>query len=152
MDVDNQGKFGGLGSTVVLREGKLTVEYPLKDTPAEKVGLMPDDRISRIDGQSTINMTLTEAVSLLRGRVGEPVDIEIVREGEKKPMKITIVREAIRINPVEGQVLEGGVGYVSIKNFHQKVESDLHGELTRMNRETGGLRGLVLDLRSTGRF
>ena len=148
MDVDNQGEFGGLGITIVLREGKLTVEYPLKDTPAEKVGLMPDDHISRIDGQSTINMTLTEAVSLLRGRVGEPVDIEIVREGEKKPMKITIVREAIRINPVEGQVLEGGVGYVSIKNFHQKVESDLHGELTRMNRETGGLRGLVLDLRS----
>jgi carboxyl-terminal processing protease len=148
MDVDNQGEFGGLGITIVLREGRLTIEYPLKDTPAERAGLLPDDHISRIDGQSTINMSLSEAVALLRGLVGEPVDIEVKREGEPKPLAIRIVREAIRINPVESDVLEGGVGYVSIKNFHQKVESDLHTELTRMNRETGGLRGLVLDLRS----
>jgi carboxyl-terminal processing protease len=147
MDVDNQGEFGGLGITIVLRDGKLTIEYPLKDTPAERVGLLPDDHISRIDGQSTINMSLGEAVSLLRGLVGEPVEIEVKREGETKPLNIRIIREAIRINPVEGEVMEGGVGYISIKNFHQKVESDLHTELTRMNRETGGLRGLVLDLR-----
>ncbi|MBW2256920.1 MAG: PDZ domain-containing protein [Deltaproteobacteria bacterium] len=147
MDVENQGEFGGLGIVIVDRDGKLTIEYPLPDTPAFRIGLQSDDHIVRIDGETTINLSLDDAVSRLRGRVGEPVTIEVMREGLSSPLKITIVRETIRINPVEAEILEGAIGYVSIKSFHAAVESDLHEELTRMNRETGGLKGLILDLR-----
>ena len=148
MDVENEGEFGGLGITIVLRDGRLTIEYPLADTPAERAGLEADDYISRIDGESTINMSLEEAVSRLRGPVGAPVDLEIKRAGLSEPLQVTVVRDLIELQRVEGQVLEGRIGYVSIKGFHAKVEQQLHEELSRMHRETGGLRGLVLDLRS----
>jgi carboxyl-terminal processing protease len=147
MDVENQGEFGGLGIVIVDRDGKLTIEYPLPDTPAFRVGLQSDDHIVRIDGETTINMSLDDAVTRLRGRVGDPVTIEVMREGLSTPLKITIIRANIPINPVEADVLEGAIGYISIKSFHAAVESDLHEELTRMTRETGGLKGLVLDLR-----
>ncbi|MBT3223502.1 MAG: PDZ domain-containing protein, partial [Proteobacteria bacterium] len=98
MDVENTGEFGGLGITIIDRDGKLTIEYPLPDTPAMAAGLQPDDHIVRIDGESTINMSLEEAVSRLRGKVGAPVNIEIARLGLNKPLKVRIVRETIRIN------------------------------------------------------
>jgi carboxyl-terminal processing protease len=147
MDVDNQGEFGGLGITIVDRDGRLTIEYPLKDTPADRAGLQPDDHIVRIEGESTINMTLEEAVGRLRGRVGSEVVIEIMREGLNQPREVRITRAKIKLNPVEGEVLEGGIGYVSIPSFHAKVHGDLSDLLRWMERETGGIQGLVLDLR-----
>lgn len=149
MDEENSGEFGGLGITIVEREGQLTVDYPLPDTPATKAGLQPDDRIVRIDGESTINMSLDEAVDRLRGRVGSKVVITIERDSEPEPFAVTVTRDRIKLNPVEGDLLDGGIGLVSIKSFHANVASDLETTLNRLAREAPGgeLRGLVLDLR-----
>jgi carboxyl-terminal processing protease len=149
MEVENSGEFGGLGITITLRDGRLTVEYPLEDTPAYKVGLQPDDKIVRIDGESTINMDLQEAVGKLRGAVGSTVLIHVMREGWTDPKPFTIRRDRIKINPVKAQLMEGGVGYVRISNFHALVSGDLSAALNGFRRDNGNkeIRGLVLDLR-----
>jgi len=152
MDVENQGEFGGLGITIVDRrtEGGMTIEATLPDTPAAQAGLQAEDRIIRIDGESTVNMTLDEAVRRLRGPVGDPVDVDVERPSLVEPMRITVVRQLIGLNRVEGELLEGGIGHVRIKAFHEHVERDLHDVLSKLHRDaaaSGELRGLVLDLR-----
>jgi len=148
MNSENQGEFGGLGITITVRDGRLTVEYPLEDTPAYRVGLKAGDHIVRIEDESTINMGQEEAVSRLRGPVGKPVTIMVMRDLWSEPRPFTIVRDLIRINPVEGQVLEGGVGYVRIKAFHVNTSRDLDAVLASFQRDLGGPPvGLVLDLR-----
>ena len=147
-EVENSGEFGGLGITIQMREGWLTVEYPLKETPAFRAGIKAADRIVRIEDESTINMELQEAVSKLRGPVGSPVNITVDREGFSTPRVFTIVRDTIRMNPVEGMLLEGGIGYVQIDNFHAAASRDFSMLLSQFKRQTQGrMRGLVLDLR-----
>ena len=108
------GEFGGLGITITVRDGRLTVEYPLEDTPAFEAGLKPDDIIMRIDGESTINMSLDDAVSRLRGPVGSEVVIHVLRKGMADPLRIPIIRDLIKLNPVEAQLLAGGRGVLRI--------------------------------------
>lgn len=149
MDVENSGEFGGLGISIVERQGQLVVDYPMPDTPAAEAGLRADDRIVRIDGEATINMGLDEAVKLLRGAVGSEVILTIERDAEPEPIDVPIVRDRIKMNPVEGDVLDGGVGVVVIPAFHANVAADLEATLTRLAREVPGgrLKGLILDLR-----
>ncbi len=148
MDVENQGEFGGLGITIVEREGRLVVEYPIADTPASEAGLLKEDRITRIDGESTINMSLDEAVRLLRGPVDAPVTLEIMRDSFDAPRSFELVRKLIKLNEVEGDLVEGDIGLIRISSFHSHVESELHTVLTRLHRESrNGLRGAIIDLR-----
>jgi carboxyl-terminal processing protease len=149
MDLENSGEFGGLGITIVERNSRLTIEYPLPDTPAADAGLQADDRIVRINGESTINMTLQESVRRLRGPVGSSVRLTIERGTEPEPFDVTIVRDRIKMNPVEGDLLDGGVGIISIKSFHANVAADLDTTLAALAaRAPGGkLSGLILDLR-----
>lgn len=149
MEVDNQGEFGGLGIEISMVDGELTVKVPIEDTPAFRAGLKPDDRIVRIEGESTINIDLDEAVSKLRGMVGDPVTILVMRKGWSSPKPFTIVREKIRINALEGELLEGDVGYIRIKSFNARAAEDLRANLNEFHRNAhGSLRGLVLDLRT----
>jgi carboxyl-terminal processing protease len=148
MEVDNQGEFGGLGIEISMVDGELVVKVPLEGTPAFRVGLKPDDRIVRIEGESTINIDLEDAVSKLRGMVGDPVHILVMRKGWSAPRRFTIVREKIRINALEGEMLEGDVGYIRLKSFNARAAQDLGENLARFHREASGeLKGLVLDLR-----
>lgn len=152
MDTDNQGEFGGLGITIKEDEGKLIVDYPLPNTPAMKAGLQANDQIVRIDGESTINMDIDEAVGKLRGPLKTPVDIEIMRDGLTEPMKVRIVREKIPLHPVESQLLKtpkGNVGYIKISGYHEKVKEQLDAELRSLETQAGagGLSGLILDHR-----
>jgi carboxyl-terminal processing protease len=149
MEEDNEGEFGGLGITIVMREGQLTIDYPLEDTPAFKAGLQAQDRITRIEGESTINMDLDEAVSKMRGPPNTPVTITVERDGWEVPRDFTIVRDKIKPTRVKGQILEGGIGFVEIDSFHAQVEAQLEEVLARLARDAGpnGLKGLVLDLR-----
>lgn len=149
MDVDNKGEFGGLGIEITVEDGRLTIKQPIADTPASRAGLKAQDQIVRIDDEATINMDLNDAVGKLRGRKGEPVTIMVMRKGFSEPRPFTIVRDTIKVNPVEGELLEGNVGYVRIKSFHQGVATELEALIARFKRDAGGpLRGLVLDLRS----
>jgi carboxyl-terminal processing protease len=146
--VENDGEFGGLGITITLVEGKLTVEYPLEDSPAFRAGVLAGDQIVRINEESTVNMSLEEAVSRLRGPVGEPVRVMIMRDLFTEPRPFQIVREVIKYNPPEGRLLEGGVGYIRIKNFNSNVTTELDNLLASFKRELGRTpAGLVLDLR-----
>lgn len=147
MDVENSGKFGGLGINIEVRDDRLLVDQALPDRPAARAGVQSGDHIRRIDGQSTINLTIDEAVDLLRGPVGADVVLEVVREGLAAPLKVVVTRENIKINEVEGFLLASGMAYVRIPSFHATVHRDLNAALKRMAREEGALRGLVLDLR-----
>jgi carboxyl-terminal processing protease len=148
MDVDNQGEFGGLGIEITINDGRLTVKQPLEGTPAAKAGLKAEDQIIRIEDESTVNMDLDEAVSKLRGPVGSVVNILVKRKSFVTPQKFAIKRDTIRINPVEGALLPGNIGYVKIKSFNEKAAADLDSFLVKFKKEGGGnLKGLVLDLR-----
>lgn len=147
MEVDNDGEFGGLGIEISMDDGHLTVKAPIEGTPAYKAGLQSDDEIVRIEGESTINMDLTDAVSKLRGPVGAPVTISVMRKGFEAPRDFTIVRATIKVNPVEGQLLPGNVAYLRIKSFNANVDSDI-GNLLDGFHAKGELKGLVIDLRS----
>ncbi|HCH61294.1 MAG: hypothetical protein CL927_17820 [Deltaproteobacteria bacterium] len=148
MEVDNQGEFGGLGIEIHIQEGRLTVKQPLEGTPAERAGMRAGDQIIRIEDESTVNMDLQEAVSRLRGQVGSPVRILVKRKHAPDPIPKTIIRDRIKVNPVEGRLLDDRVGYIAIKSFHGKVSDDLDILLGDLKGEAGGrLNGLVLDLR-----
>ena len=147
MEVDNQGEFGGLGIEISLQEGQLTVKQPIEGTPAWEAGLKSEDRIVRIENTSTINMDLDEAVSLLRGKVGEPVTILVLRTGWDIPRAFTIIRGRIKIDPVKGELL-GSIGYVKIQSFHQNVASDMEDLLKELRKKSGKLDGLIIDLRN----
>ena len=147
MDVENQGHFGGLGVTIVSRDGRLVVEYPQKDTPAMRAGLQTSDVITRIDGESTMNMSLNQAVRRLRGPEGSSVLLLVERPGEERPFEVFVERARIALNPVEGQLLEGNVAYLQISSFHAQVAQELDDELARLTDEAGKLEGVVLDLR-----
>lgn len=149
MDIENQGEFGGLGIQIEVdpADGRLVITCPIKATPAERAGLVADDTIVRIDGESTLNLTLDEAVARLRGPVGAAVDLEVERRGHPRTT-YSVKRELISVNPVEGELLDGNIGYVQIKGFHEQVERDLHEQLAKLDREAGrSIEGLVLDLR-----
>jgi carboxyl-terminal processing protease len=92
LKIDTEGKFGGLGIEITIKDGLLTVVTPLEDTPAWKAGIKANDRIVKINDELTRDMTLTDAVKRLRGKVKEPVNITILRESEKKVLEFKIVR------------------------------------------------------------
>lgn len=150
MDVDNEGEFGGLGIEIAMQDGRLIIKQPLEDTPASREGLKAEDVIVRIEDVSTINMDLSEAVSLLRGKVGTEVTIRVDRKGFDEPQPFTLTRARIPLNRAEGFLLEGDVGYVRIKSFNAHVSSDLDDILSRFRRDAAGaeLAGLIIDLRS----
>ena len=148
MEVDNQGEFGGLGVEIISVDGTLTVKSPLEGTPAYEAGLQVGDQILRIGDESTINMDLNDAVVRLRGEVGTPVEILVGRAEFTKPRRFTIIRDTIRHNRTEGELLEGDIGYIQVSTFNKYVSSDMDELLALFHREAaGGLQGLIIDLR-----
>ncbi len=147
MEVENKGEFGGLGVTVRLEDGYLRVEHPLPASPADRGGLKSGDEIRRINGESTLNMTLDDAVRLLRGRVGTQVSLEVAREGFEELLAFTLQRERIKLNPVSSALLDDDVGYIRIRTFHSTVGDDVRRELVKLREGAGRLQGVVLDLR-----
>ena len=146
--IQTKGKFGGLGIIISIRNGLLTVISPIKGTPAYRAGIRARDRIMEIDGESTINMDLDEAVSKLRGKPGTEVTIGIKREGVPNLIKVTIKREIIKIQSVKSRLLEGGIAYISIESFQKNVAKDVRRHIERLKRKNGGkLSGIILDLR-----
>ncbi len=147
LQVETKGSFTGIGIEITLRDGVLTVVSPIEGTPAFKAGLKANDKILKINGKSTKNMTLIDAVKLLRGPKGTKVTISIFREGWRQLKDVTIVRDVIPIKSVRYRMLEDGYGYVRISNFREKTSSELKKALKEMEGKKG-LKGLVLDLRN----
>ncbi len=147
---DTQGRFGGVGIEVTVRDKVLTVIAPIEGTPAARAGLRAGDRILKINGITTRHMTLGDAVKLMRGKRGSRVKLAIGREGRSDPLNVTLRRDIIRIQSVRGtEMLEGGVGYIRISSFQQDTSNALEASLRELEGKAGGgLSGLILDLRN----
>jgi len=150
MQTSTRGEFGGLGIVISLRDGHLTVIKPMPGTPAFKAGLQRNDRIVKINDESTLNMLLQEAVDRLRGTPGSKVTVYISRKNKAgtwgKPRRVELTRAVIHIESVEHRMLRGGVGYIKINNFQGNTQKDLRRSLAALHKKK--MKGLVLDLRS----
>ncbi|MCS6984823.1 MAG: S41 family peptidase [Leptospiraceae bacterium] len=145
LQVETRGNFGGLGIEVSIRDNVLTVISPIEDTPAYRAGIKPNDKIIEINKRPTRDMTLTEAVKLLRGTPGTSVNISVVREGEDEVLYFDIVREIIKIQVVNSEILEGNIGYVRLKQFSNTAPDDLKKVLQNLLNKK--VKGIILDLR-----
>jgi len=145
LQVQTDGEFGGLGITVGMKDGALTVISPIDGTPADKAGLKSGDIILKIDNKSTLGMTIDEAVSLMRGKVGDPIDLTIVREGESKPLSIHIVRDIIKIESVHTKMVGKDILYIRVSSFDKKVVDDVSKAIKKKKAVT---KGIILDLRN----
>lgn len=146
MQLETEGEFGGLGIEVTIQEDVLTVVAPIEGTPAHKAGVKSGDRIVKVEGNSTKNMTLVEAVRLMRGPVGSPITISVMRKGSEEPIDITIVRDLIHIQSVRSRIIEPSIGYVRIRSFNKTTSSDLGKALEEL--EGQGMTRLILDVRN----
>jgi len=145
MSIQTQGEFGGLGITVGMRDGALTVISPIDNTPAFKAGIKSSDIILKIDNNATLNMSLDEAVSLMRGKPQTDIKLTVVRKGETKPIEIKITRDIIKIESVFSKVVENeNLIYLRISSFDAKVTEDLE-KIINENKNT---KGFILDLRN----
>lgn len=143
------GEFGGLGIEVGMEDGFVKVISPIDDTPASRAGIRAGDLIIRLGGKSVKGMTLNEAVHLMRGKPGSEIILTVVREGEEKPLDISIIRDVITVKSVKGRILEPGYAYVRISNFQSHTAEDLRQQIEELKKENKqALLGLILDLRN----
>ena len=146
MQVETTGKFGGLGIEISIRDGVLTVVSPIEETPAFKVGIKAGDKIIKIEEESTLDMTLQDAVSLLRGETGSPVTITIFRDSFKAPKEFTIVRAIIKVRSVVHKLYKKDIGYIKIRSFSKNTSLDLDKALDELEKKE--ISKLILDLRN----
>ena len=146
MQEETTGKFGGLGIEISIRDGVLTVVSPIEDTPAFLVGIKPGDKIIKIEDESTLDMTLPDAVSRLRGDTGTPINITVYRKSFKAPKEFTIVRDIIKVRSVVNKMYEKDIGYIKIRNFSKNTSSDLDKALADLKQK--GITKLILDVRN----
>ena len=147
MQIETSGKFGGLGIEISMKDNILTIIAPIEDTPAWKAGLKPNDRIVKINSESTKGINLVEAVSKMRGKAKTDVTISIYREGFDRIKDFTITRDVIKIKPVKSELLEPQYGWARLTTFNESAASDLKKAIEAMSKKEK-LKGLVLDLRT----
>lgn len=143
---DLAGSFEGIGVEVGIKKDHLTIIAPLKNTPGEKAGLMAGDIIVKIDGKSAIDMSIDQAVSMIRGKKGTSVTLTIFREGWTQPKDITIVRSTIKIDTIDYELKDGNIAYIQIHQFGQSLPSDFRKIANEIMQ--GPAKKIVLDLRN----
>ncbi|OGP69358.1 MAG: peptidase S41 [Deltaproteobacteria bacterium RBG_13_47_9] len=149
MQEETKGRFEGLGIEITIKDGILTVVSPIEDTPAFKAGILAEDQIIRIEGESTKNFTLMDSVKRMRGPRGTKVTITIMREGFTKPRDFTLVRDVIPVRSVRHELKEKHYGYIRLSQFQEKTDSEFEKALKALEDENKGpLKGLILDLRN----
>ncbi|HIQ50558.1 MAG TPA: S41 family peptidase [Nautiliaceae bacterium] len=147
LKVQTSGEFGGLGIVVGMRNGVLTVISPIDDTPAYKAGLKAGDIILKINDKATIDMSLDEAVNLMRGKPGTKITLTIVRKNQK-PFTVTITRGIIKIKSVKAKNLQNfpAIKYIRISSFDKNVVNNLKKVLKTLKKENK--KGIIIDLRN----
>jgi carboxyl-terminal processing protease len=149
LQVGTSGEFGGLGIEVGMEDGFVKVIAPIDDTPAQRAGILAGDMIIRLDSKPVKGLTLHQAVNIMRGKVGTPIVLTVVRDGTDKPLEIKIVRDTIKVKSVKHRSLGDGYGYLRISQFQSHTGDNLADALDKLREEQGGeLNGLVLDLRN----
>lgn len=145
--IDTEGEFGGIGIVLTMEDEKLTVISPIEGTPAFAAGVEAGDVIVAVDGDSTEEMMMWEAVQKMRGPKGESVRITVRREGEEEPIDFDLVRDIIPIVSVKSSPVVPGYGYVRITNFQDNTAEDMKAAFEEMQSAGPKLKGLILDLR-----
>ena len=146
MQVETEGRFGGLGIEITIRDDVLTVVAPIEETPAFRAGILAGDQIVLVEGESTKDMTLIEAVKKLRGPEGTEVTIGVMRPGFTEPRDFTIVRAIIKIKSVRWTRLPEDVGYIKVRSFQKTTVNEVKEAIREL--ESQGMGSLVLDLRN----
>ena len=146
LKIQTKGEFGGLGIEVTLENGLVKVISPIDDTPAERAGIKSGDLITHIDGEAVMGLSLSEAVSLMRGKVGSKINLSIKRRDQS--LKIDIVRAIIELKSVKYR-LEDNIGYIRVSSFNQKVDEEIKKAIKQMKgNNKNEIVGYVLDLRN----
>lgn len=146
MQVETKGSFGGLGIQISIKDGVLTVIAPIEDTPAHHAGIEAGDKIIKIESKPTKDMTLMDAVKILRGPKGTKVTITIMRDGFDNPKDFVLTRDIIEIKSVTWRVLEGQIGYVKLRQFQENTADELETALDKLEEEN--IKAMILDLRN----
>jgi carboxyl-terminal processing protease len=149
---ETEGQFGGLGISVGMLENQLTVNVPIEGGPGFRAGLLPGDRIVKIEGKGTQKLSLGEAIRLLRGRPGVPVQLSVYRPSEQKTLEFSVVREMIQVptlqetKMISSSLSQGEkIGYVRITQFGEKTAKEFDAAMAQLGKE--GATALILDLR-----
>ncbi|MFW5925948.1 MAG: S41 family peptidase [Myxococcota bacterium] len=147
---DTQGRFGGIGVEIAIQDGWLTVLSVFDDSPAARAGLQPGDRFLTIQKRDARDMRMEEAIRRMRGEPGTQVRVGIRRQGAPKALEKVLTREIIQVRAVEARVLPDRIVYVAVKAFQRDTTRELRrviDEAVTKSRKSGGVRGVLLDLR-----
>jgi carboxyl-terminal processing protease len=149
MQVSTSGEFGGIGIEISMENGRLTVISPIDDTPADKAGIKAGDVILEIEGESTQDMTLVDAVQKIRGPKGKAVSLTLLHKDQQKPFKVKVVRDTIPIISVKSNEVEPGYLYIRLTRFNENTTAELKQALADYQSKSGKpLKGAILDLRN----
>lgn len=143
---DVGGIFGGIGAEIGIRDNRLVIVAPLKDSPAEKAGLLSNDHITKINSTSTADLALDKAVQMIRGPKGTKVILTILRNGWKESREFPIIRDTIIVPTLEWKMKEGNIAHVQLFNFNENSGSAFYRAAVEFLKQ--GAQGIVLDLRN----
>lgn len=144
LSVQTKGEFGGLGISIGMKDGALTVIAPISDTPADKAGIKAGDIILKINDTATIGMSIDESVKMMRGKPKTSLVLTIIRKGEAKPLEVKITRDIIKIQSVYAKTIEDEILYLHVTSFDQKVVQGVQEAI----KEHKNTKGIILDLRN----
>ena len=142
---DTEGKYGGLGMVITMKDNRLYVVKTMKDSPAEKAGIHAEDSFVSVNGESVTGVHIEELANLLRGYPDTKVTLTLLRPKEKTKKTYTLTREIILINTVEYKTLDNQIGYLKVSSFSKQTEKQLKEGLKQAKLD--GVKGFVLDLR-----
>jgi carboxyl-terminal processing protease len=146
IQVETKGEFGGVGIQIGVKENRLAVIAPIEGTPAHKAGIQAGDFITKVNDETTKDLTLMDAVHKMRGPKGTKVSLTIQREGTTDPLVFTLVRDIIKIESVKSKVIEKNIAYVRLTQFQESTAKDLTRALKQFREQK--LQGTILDLRN----
>jgi len=146
MQVETKGEFGGVGIQIGVKDNRLAVIAPIEGTPAHRAGIKAGDFITKVNDESTKDLTLMDAVQKMRGPKGTKVHLTIQRDGATDPMMFSLVRDTIKIESVKSKVIDNTVGYVRLTQFQEATGRDLSRALRQFREQK--VQGTILDLRN----
>ena len=149
MRTETRGEFGGLGIEVTMQDDLVKVVSPFEGTPADKAGIMAGDLIAEIDGEQVKGLTLGQAVDKMKGDIGSSVELTIIREGAKKPIRVSVTRDEIKVPSVRHDVENGDIGYIKLLKFNEQTTIGLENAIADIDKKVGKdkVKGYILDLR-----
>ncbi|REK75705.1 S41 family peptidase [Paenibacillus paeoniae] len=142
-----EGEFYGIGANMRKEEELFVITSVIKDTPAERGGLLAGDVILAVDDKDINGMSFQDLLGAVRGDEGSSVTLKLQRAGEKEPLEITLKRAPIPVHTVSAERLENGMGHITISRFAENTAKEFKAELAKL-KEEGPLKGLLLDMRS----